>query len=172
MKEYEFSIFDYDWKWDDTKKALRVTERKQTPEEWVDKMLHTLALDPAAGVGSVGRYTYAYDDAGRVARACCAASDKFDAGAGAAIAYARLRNLPIHPVFQPACTTGRELIPLQDGSEVRPGSRVYSPVMEEWGTVTQLSRASQCLVTVRWDNRARVRLVRKTELKLAVKRRG
>lgn len=172
MKEYVFSVFDYDWEWDDTKKALHVTERQQTPEEWVDKMLHAFDLDHAAGVGSVGRYTYAYDDTGRTARACCADSDKFDADAGVAIAYARLRNLPIHPAFQPTCTAGRELVPLQVGGDVRPGSRVYSEAMEEWGTVTQLSRASQCLVTVRWDNRAWVRLVPKTELKRAVKRRG
>lgn len=113
MKEYEFSIFDYDWKWDDTKKALRVTERKQTPEEWVNEMFHAFDLDPAAGVGSVGRYTYAYDNTGRTARACCAASDEFDAGAGIAIAYARLRNLPIHPAFVPLAASKPKLIPFE-----------------------------------------------------------
>lgn len=112
MKEYEFSIFDYDWKWDDTKKALRVTERKQTPEEWVDKMLRAFDLDPAAGAGSVGRYTYAYDNTRRVARACCAHSDEFDSNAGIAIAYARLRNLPIHPAFVPLAASKPKLIPL------------------------------------------------------------
>lgn len=172
MEEYEFSVFDYDWEWDDTKKALRVTERKQTPEGWVDKMLHAFNLDPAAGVGSVGRYTYAYDDTGRIARACCDDSDEFDGDTGIAIAYAKLRHQPIHPAFQPSRATGRELVPLQDGRDVRPGLRVYSEAMEEWGTVTQLSLASQCLVMVRWDTRARVRLVPKAELKCAVKRRG
>lgn len=121
MKEYEFSVFDYDWKWDDTKKALRVTERKQTPEEWVDKMLHAFDLDTAAGVGSVGRYTYAYDNTGRTARACCAASDEFDAGAGIAIAYARLRNLPIHPAFVPLAASKPKLIPLRSSDTLKVG---------------------------------------------------
>lgn len=49
MKKYEFSIFDYDWEWDDTKKALCVTEHKQTAKEWVDKMLHNLDFDPPPG---------------------------------------------------------------------------------------------------------------------------
>lgn len=124
MKEYEFSIFDYDWKWDDTKKALRVTERKQTPEEWVDKMVRAFDLDPAAGVGAVGRYTYAYDNTGRIARACCAVSDEFDAGAGIAIAYARLRNLPIHPAFVPLTVSKPKLILLRSRDTLKVGACV------------------------------------------------
>lgn len=33
MKEQEFSPFEYDWKWDDTKQVLRVTERKPSATE-------------------------------------------------------------------------------------------------------------------------------------------
>lgn len=167
MKEYEFSIFDYDWKWDDTKKALRVTERKQTPEEWVDKMLHTLALDPAAGVGSVGRYTYAYDNTGRTARACCAASDEFDDDAGIAIAYARLHNLPIHPAFVPLAASKPKLIPLLSRDTLKVGARVYDEDTEEWGTITKFAFASENLVTVRWDNCHFDCLAPKVSLKLA-----
>lgn len=131
MKEYEFSIFDYDWKWDDTKKVLRVTERKQTPEEWVDKMVHAFDIDPAAEAGAVGRYTYAYDNTGRVARACCAHSDEFDASAGIAIAYARLRNLPIHPAFVPLAVSKPKLIPLRSRDTLKVGARVYDEDTEE-----------------------------------------
>lgn len=172
MKEYEFSVFDYDWKWDDTKKALRVTERKQTSEEWVDKMLRALALDHAANVGSAGRYTYAYDDAGRVARACCADSDKFDAGVGAAIAYARLRNLPIHPAFIPLAASKPKLIPLRNRDTLKVGARVYDEDTGEWGTVTKFVFSSQSLATVKWDNRNFDCLAPKVSLKLASEWKG
>lgn len=167
MKEYEFSIFDYDWEWDDTKKALRVTERKQTSKEWVDKMLHDFHLDPTAGAGSVGRYTYAYDNTGRTARACCAASDEFDDGAGIAIAYARLRNLPIHPAFVPLAVSKPKLIPLRSRDTLKVGARVYDEDTGEWGTITKFAFASQSLVTVRWDNRHFDCLAPKVSLKLA-----
>lgn len=172
MKEYEFSIFDYDWKWDDTKKALRVTERKQTPEEWVDKMVRAFDLDPEAGVGSVGRYTYAYDNTGRIARACCAVSDEFDASAGIAIAYARLRNLPIHPAFVPLTASKPKLIPLRNRDTLKVGARVYDEDTGEWGTVTKFVFASQKLVTVRWDNRHFDCLAPKVSLKLASEWKG
>lgn len=179
MKEYEFSIFDYDWEWDDTKKALRVTERKQTPEEWVDKMLHAFGLDHAADVGSVGRYTYAYDDTGRTAKACCADSDKFDSDTGIAIAYARLRNLPIHPTFKPIqpasptiATVEEELLPLRYSDEVRPGSRVYNKTTKKWGTVDKFSPDTSGLVAVRWDGCSIVCSVPKGNLKWEAKRRS
>ena len=167
MKEYEFSIFDYDWEWDDTKKALRVTERKQTPEEWVDKMLHAFDLDHAAGVGSVGRYTYAYDDTGRTAKACCADSDELDNDTGIAIAYARLRHLPIHPAFVPTIASKPKLISLRSRDTLKVGARVYDEDTGEWGTVTKFVFASQSLVTVKWDNRHFDCLAPKVSLKLA-----
>lgn len=159
MKKYEFSVFDYDWEWDDTKRVLRVTECKQTSKEWVNKMVDcALNLDTAVDVGSVGRYTYAYDDTGRVARACCADGDEFDRNTGIAIAYARLRNLPIHPAFQsfhPASeatsTTHGRLRSLQERDIVKPGSRVRSKSTGQWGTITHFAFASQDLVTVKWD---------------------
>lgn len=172
MKEYEFSVFDYDWKWDDTKKALRVTERKQTREEWVSEMLHAFSLDHAAGAGSVGRYTYAYDNTGRVAKACCAHSDEFDGGAGIAIAYARLRNLPIHPAFVPFAASKQKLIPLRNRDTLKVGARVYDEDTEEWGTITKFAYASQNLVTVKWDNRHFDCLAPKVSLKLASEWKG
>lgn len=172
MKEYEFSIFDYDWKWDDTKKVLRVTECKQTPEEWVDKMVRAFELDSAAGVGAVGRYTYAYDNTGRIARACCAASDEFDASAGIAIAYARLRNLPIHPAFVPLAASKPKLIPLRGRDTLKVGARVYGEDTEEWGTITKFAFASENLVTVRWDNCHFDCLAPKVSLRLATERRN
>lgn len=174
MKEYEFSVFDYDWEWNDTKKALRVTERKQTPEDWVDKMLHTFDLDHAAGIGSVGRYTYAYDDTGRTARACCADGDKFDGDTGIAIAYARLRHLPIHPAFIPVVASKPKLILLRVRGKdtLKEGARVYDEDTEKWGTVTKFVFASQSLVTVRWDNCHFDCLAPKGSLKLATERKG
>lgn len=172
MKEYEFSVFDYDWTWDDTKKALRVTERKQTAAEWVDTMLHAFDLDPAAGAGSVGRYTYAYDNSGRVARACCARSDEFDGNAGIAIAYARLRNLPIHPAFVPTVASKPKLIPIRNRDTLKVGARVYDEDTEEWGTITKFAFASQSLVTVRWDNCHFDCLAPKVSLKLASEWKG
>ena len=167
MKKYEFSVFDYDWEWDDTKKALCVTERKQTSKEWVDKMLHALDLDHAAGVGSVGRYTYAYDDTRRTAKACCADSDEFDSDTGIAIAYARLRHLPIHPAFAPAVASKPKLIPLRDRDTLKVGARVYDEDTGEWGTVTKFVPALKSGVTVRWDNGCFDRFVPKVSLKLA-----
>lgn len=172
MKEYEFSVFDYDWEWDDTKKALRVTERKQTPEDWVDKMLHAFDLDHAAGIGSVGRYTYAYDDTGRTAKACCADSDEFDSDTGIAIAYARLRRLPIHPAFVPAVASKPKLIPLRDRDTLKVGVRVYDEDTGEWGTVTKFVPALKSGVAVRWDNNRFDRFVPKVSLKLATEWKG
>ena len=168
MKKYEFSIFDYDWEWNDTKKALHVTERKQTSKEWVNKMVDcALNLDTAVDVGSVGRYTYAYDDTGRVARACCADGDEFDRNTGIAIAYARLRNLPIHPAFAPAVASKPKLIPLRDRDTLKVGARVYDEDTGEWGTVTKFVPALKSGVTVRWDNDCFDRFVPKVSLKLA-----
>lgn len=135
-------------------------------------MLHTFDLDHAAGIGSVGRYTYAYDDTGRTARACCADSDKFDGDTGIAIAYARLRHLPIHPAFVPTVASKPKLIPLRDRDTLKVGARVYDEDTGEWGTVTTYGYASQNMVTVRWDNRHFDCFAQKVSLKLATEWKG
>lgn len=179
MKVYEFSDAEYNWEWDDTKKVLRVMECEQTGQEWVKEVSWRCYLDSTVCAMSINRYTYVGDNTGRTAKACCADNDKFDADTGMAIAYARLRNLPIHPAFKPirstspaTATVKEELRPLRYSDVVRPGSRVYNKTTEKWGTVDKFSPDTSGLVAVRWDGCSIVCSVPKRSLKWQVKRRS
>ena len=82
MKEQEFSPFEYDWKWDDTKQVLRVTERKSSAAKWVAEVLEHCNCDREICISSVGRYVYVCDNAGQMAKACCATTDTFNKNTG------------------------------------------------------------------------------------------
>ena len=149
MKEQEFSPFEYDWKWDDTKQVLRVTERKPSAAEWVKEVLEHCNCDREICISSVGRYVYVCDNAGQMAKACCAITDNFDKNTGIAIAYARLRHFPIHPAFKPQ--TAPKFKSMHGDPAVKQGTRVYNRSSRLFGTVTDFSPEGWTLLTVKWD---------------------
>lgn len=151
MNEQEFSPFEYDWKWDDTKQVLHVTKRKSSAAEWVAEVLEYCNCDREICISSVGRYVYVCDNAGHMAKACCNAADTFNKDTGLAIAYARLRHFPIHPAFKPQLAPQQKLIDLRGGRFVKKGSRIYDKSYGKWGTVLEDSAAGWTLLTVRWD---------------------
>lgn len=151
MKEHEFSPFEYDWKWDDTKQVLRVTERKPSATEWVKEVLEHCNCDREICISSVGRYVYVCDNAGQMAKACCAITDTFNKDTGIAIAYARLRHFPIHPAFKPQSAPKQKLLTLRGRRFVKKDSRVWDKANKKWGTVIEDSTAACTYLKVRWD---------------------
>lgn len=169
MKEYEFSPFEYDWKWDDTKQVLRVTERKPSAAEWVKEVLEYCNHDHEICISSVGRYVYVCDNAGQMAKACCATTDTFDQNTGIAIAYARLRHFPIHPAFKPQTAPKQTLVSLKNNRKVKRGMRVYRPSTDQWGTVMESKPSSDFFIPVKWDGHEYGIVVAKDTLLLEVK---
>lgn len=168
MKEHEFSPFEYDWKWDDTKQVLRVTKRRLTATEWVREVLEHCNCDREICISSVGRYVYVCDNAGQMAKACCATTDTFDKNTGIAIAYARLRHFPIHPAFKPKSASEWTLIPVKRNRKVKRGMRVYRLSTDQWGTVMESEPASGFFIPVKWDDQEVGQIVAKDTLFLEV----
>lgn len=152
MQEHEFSPFEYDWKWDDTKQVLRVTERKLSAAEWVNEVLEHCNCDREICISSVGRYVYVCDNAGQMAKACCATTDTFDKNTGIAIAYAKLRHFPIHPAFKPQSTPATKFKTVRGYPAIEQGTRVYDRSNKRFGTVTYFSPKGCTLIAVKWDN--------------------
>lgn len=169
MKEQEFSPFEYDWKWDDTKQVLRVTERKLSAAKWVAEVLEHCNCDREICISSVGRYVYVCDNAGQMAKACCATTDTFNKNTGIAIAYARLRHIPIHSAFKPKTTPKQTLVPIKNDRKVKRGMRVYRPSTIQWGTVMESEPASGAFVPIKWDGHEFGVVVAKDTLLLKVK---
>ena len=150
MKEHEFSPFEYDWKWDDTKQVLRVTERKPSATEWVKEVLEYCNRDHEICISSAGRYVYVCDNAGQMAKACCAITDTFKRDTGIAIAYARLRHFPIHPAFKQQTAPKFKL--MRGNPAVKQGTRVYDRLNKLFGTVIAFSPAGGISLSVKWDD--------------------
>lgn len=168
MKEHEFSPLEYDWKWDDTKQVLRVTKRKLTKTEWVAEVLERCNCDREICISSVGRYVYVCDNAGQMAKACCAITDTFSKDTGIAIAYAKLRHLPIHSAFEPKTYSKQRLIPIYDKRAVKKDSRVYYKEAGYWGTVVKTSPAEASFVIIKFDGFKSNNIVLKSMISLAV----
>lgn len=168
MKEHEFSPFEYNWKWDDTKQVLRVTKRKLTAAKWVREVLEHCNCDREICISSVGRYVYVCDNAGQMAKACCATTDTFDKNTGIAIAYARLRHFPIHPAFKPQSAPATKFKTVRGYPAIQQGTRVYDRSNNLFGTVTQFSAAGWTLVMVKWDNFDGYRIVPKSSVRMAI----
>lgn len=85
---------------DTDKNLLIVEERKETAKEWIKRMVNNYQNDYTVSTAvHMGRYVCILDNNGKVGKATCAPSDKFDYDIGRAIAYARVKGLPIHPNF-------------------------------------------------------------------------
>lgn len=166
MKEQEFSPFEYDWKWDDTKQVLRVTKREPSAAEWVGEVLERCNCDREICISSVGRYVYVCDNAGQMAKACCAPTDTFNKDRGIAIAYARLRHFPIHPAFKPQAAPKYKAI--RGNPAIKQGTRVYDKSNKLFGTVVNFSPAGRTLLTVKWDDYDRHVAVPKSRVCIAI----
>ena len=166
MKEHEFSPLEYDWKWDDTKQVLRVTERKPSAMEWVKEVLEYCSRDHEICISSVGRYVYVCDNAGQMAKACCATTDTFNQDTGIAIAYARLRHFPIQPALKPQPLP--KFKPLHGKPAVKQGTRVYDRSNKLFGTVTAFSPAGAPLLGVKWDDCERTFAVPKSSVRVVI----
>ena len=166
MKEHEFSPLEYDWKWDDTKQVLRVTERKPSATEWVKEVLEYCNHDHGICISSVGRYVYVCDNAGQMAKACCAITDTFNQDTGIAIAYAKLRHLPIHSAFKPQ--TAPKFKPVRGYPAVKQGTRVYDRSNKLFGTVVAFSPAGGAFLFVKWDDYEHNVAVPKSSVRVAI----
>ena len=151
MKEYEFSPFEYNWEWDDTKKVMRVTKREPTAKEWVEDMHKRYREDPAAIGFFHNQWTYVVDDHGNVGKACLSPKDSHDPVIGVTIAYARLRGFPIHSAFKPQTAPKYKLLTLRGSRYVKKDARVWDKTNKKWGTVIENSTAACTYLKVRWD---------------------
>ena len=95
-----FSLDEYKWHVDHEMRTLTVTKREETAQQWVKRIYQACCEDKSrGGVSSAGRYTVIIDDKGNIGKSICHPLDKQDRATGVAIAYARLRHIPIHPDF-------------------------------------------------------------------------
>lgn len=97
-----FSLDEYKWHVDHEARTLTVTKREETAKQWVKRIYKACCEDKSrSGASIAGRYTVIVDDKGNIGKSICHPLDKPDVQTGVAIAYARLRNIPIHPDFAP-----------------------------------------------------------------------
>lgn len=101
-----FSLDEYKWKVDREARTLTVEKREETAKQWVKRIYKAYCEDKSnSGASIAGRYTVIVDDKGNIAKSICHPNDKQDTQTGIAIAYARLKNIPIHPDFLPKYMT-------------------------------------------------------------------
>ncbi len=97
-----FSLDEYKWQVDHEARTLTVTKRKETAQQWVARIYKAYCEDKSrSGASIAGQYTVIVDSNGTIGKSKCHPSDKQDMKTGVAIAYARLKNIPIHPDFAP-----------------------------------------------------------------------
>lgn len=114
-----FSLDEYKWHVDHEMRTLTLTKREETAKQWVKRIYKACCNDSSrSGAAVAGKYTVITDDKGNIAKAKCHPDDKYDMATGVAIAYARLRNIPIHPDFVPKSTTKRPHILYEVGAIV------------------------------------------------------
>lgn len=166
MKDYEFSLSEYDWQCDDTKQVLRVMKREPTAAEWVKNIYKRYQNDVDARYFCVDQWTYVVDNHGNVGKACRNLKDKYDFKIGIAIAYARLRGLSIHHDFQSQTTLKFRTV--HGYPAIEEGVRVYNRSQKLLGTVMNFSPAGSKLVTVKWDTKDLYVAVPKSSIRVAI----
>lgn len=98
-----FSLDEYKWFVDHEARTITLEKRDETAEQWVNR-IHKTFCEDKTGIDFAysGRYFIVMDNKGNIGKAVCHPDDKPDNKIGFAIAYARLKNIPIHPDFIPA----------------------------------------------------------------------
>ena len=101
MSVQEFNLNEYEYVVDKSTNTLKVIKSEMTAEKWVRDMYCRYRNNFDVCCTTNGQWTVVLDNKGKVAKACCNTRDKYRTEVGIAIAYARLYNLPIPPVFLP-----------------------------------------------------------------------
>lgn len=97
-----FSLDEYKWKVDHETRTLTIEKREETAQQWVARIYQMYCEDKSRGSASIaGPYTAIIDNNGNIGKSICHPADAQDMKTGVAIAYARLKNIPIHPDFVP-----------------------------------------------------------------------
>lgn len=98
MEEYKFNKSEWEIIHNNND-TFSVKKRKENGKQWVRRMINIYQNDTVVNCAAAGKFVFVYDYSGNIAKARCATDDTFDSNTGVAIAYARLKGLPIHPDF-------------------------------------------------------------------------
>ena len=159
----EFPTKDYTIEIDSIQGVIRMHRKFTSVTEWAEATLKQFYQDKHVNFTIVGRYTYVSDDAGRTEKAKCKQTDTFETKIGVALAYARLRQLPIHPDFQNKPQT-TNLTRLNSKSYIKFGTQVYSLKYDKWGIVYNDYTSSQQRIEVLFQCPLAVKNINKTQL--------
>ena len=94
-----FNLKDYEYHVNIDVNLLVVYERKVTAKECVYRMFDLYFHDRTVTWARNEPWTVVLDEQGNIGKSHCSPDDKFDVHTGLAIAYARVKGLPVHPYF-------------------------------------------------------------------------
>lgn len=150
IKSMKFSLNEFTYQINQEENTITV--HRMTPEDWVNMTYKKYQGDNDVDYLVCGRYTYIVDNKGHVAKSCCNSNDLFENKIGVALAYARLRNSPIHPYYCASKKSSREEIPCDICTEFPEGTRVRMIGWKRYGTVIKQTHLDPTMVRVKWDN--------------------
>lgn len=148
-----FSLDEYKWHVDHEARTLTVTKREETAQQWVKRIYQACCEDKSRSGASIsGRYTVIVDDKGNIGKSICHPLDKQDIQTGVAIAYARLRNIPIHPDFLPKGTIQSKSTVAQSYVKYEVGNVVYDTRTGILGVVKRSNGRKGTVCVVQFSN--------------------
>ena len=155
-----FSLDEYKWHVDHEARTLTLTKREETAQQWVKRIYQACCEDKSrSGASIAGRYTVIVDDKGNIGKSICHPLDKQDMQTGVAIAYARLRNIPIHPDFLPKCTVQSKPSVAQPHVKYEEDSVVYDTRTGDLGVVKRSNGRKGTVCVVQFTNGAKPILI-------------
>lgn len=116
------------------------TNKDMSAKTWLASVLSKYKRDMRVCATQCGRFTVAMDDKGNIATAECSPDLQFQSDIGYAIAYAKLKKIPLHEVF----TTPYH-------PQFTRGMRVYSKQFKRAGTVTEPENPVYLEANVKFD---------------------
>lgn len=151
--EIRFSLKTYDYVINKKTNEIILKEKCENPFDWANRVAAEAWLDRDVNCYQFGRCSIAFDREGHVGKAVCNPSDVWDSNAGIAIAYSRLKGLPINPYYLPNVPKEKPKSNKRKQLRVyKSGMRVCDIFDKEKGTVVSDTSRADTLVHIRWDN--------------------
>ena len=151
--EIRFSLKTYDYVIDKKTNEIVLKEKYESPSDWANRVAAEAWRDRDVNCRQFGRCSIAYDRDGHVGKAVCNPRDSWDSNVGIAIAYSRLKGLPINPYYLPNVPKEKPKSNKRKQLRVyKSGMRVCDVFDKEKGTVVSDTSRADTLVHIRWDN--------------------
>lgn len=151
--EIRFSLKTYDYVIDKKTNEIVLKEKYESPSDWANRVATEAWRDRDVNCRQFGRCSIAYDRDGHVGKAVCNPRDSWDSNAGIAIAYSRLKGLPINPYYLPNVPEEKSKPNKRKQLRIyKRGMRVCDVFDKEKGTIISDTSRQDTLVHIKWDD--------------------